>query len=152
MKDFEKYFGLMTLLIAGLVGSLLLGVGIFYLLKLFAITLFNFPGFHTFFGFVVTIVPYLIFFAGYYYMHKKIQASPGKISRNIGKLLLIIGSLSCFIIMLLLLLHFWGIKNEWLYTIDRNSHWGLISQILILFFTAMIIATGDKKEKDWMER
>ena len=152
MRNLEKYFGLMTLLIGGLTGFLLLVVIIFYLLKLFAITLFNIPGFHGFFGIVVTIVPYAVFFAGYRYMYKKIGESKGKTSKAIAKVLLVVGSLLCLISLIMLSLHFLGMRNEWLNLLNEKSYWAIITQIILLFFTAMATASGDEKEKDWMER
>ena len=152
MKDFDKFTRLITLLIGGLVGFLLLVVIIFYTLKLFAITLFNIPGFNSFFGIVVTIIPYAIFFAGYRYMQKKIKESKGKISKTIAIILLIIGSLLCLISLVLVSLNFFGVQKEWLILFADKSYWAIIAQILFLFFTAMATAAGDPKEKDWMER
>ncbi|MGG9971505.1 hypothetical protein ACQ33O_06895 [Ferruginibacter sp. SUN002] len=152
MNDFEKYSRLMILLIGGILGGLLLIIGVFYTLKLFAITLFNIPGFESFFGIMVTIIPYLIFFAGYRYMYKKILLSKGKISKLIAQILMVIGTLLCLSSLVMLSLHFFGVKNEWLALLDEKSYWAIIAQILLLFFTAMATASGDEKEKDWMER
>ena len=45
MNGFNKYFGLMALLFGAVAGFVLLVVGLFYLLKLFSVTLFYIPGF-----------------------------------------------------------------------------------------------------------
>ena len=152
MKNLNKYFGLMTLLIGGFIGFILLVVTIFYILKLFSVTLFNIPGFESFFSFVILIIPYTVFFAGYYYLHKKIPLSTSKFSRILARLLLITGSLICFISIFLLSLKFFGLRKIWLNNFDENSHFVLVSQILFLFITAAVIASGDAKEKNWMDK
>lgn len=142
----------MALLFAGFVGFLVSLVVIFYLLKLCSVTLFYFPGFDSFFSFIVTIIPYIIFFAGYYYLHKKIPLSKSKTAAVIARVFLITGSLLCVCTMILSTLKLFGVQKSFLLTYQNNSQYTWIAQILILFFTALIIATGDAKEKDWMHK
>jgi hypothetical protein len=98
------------------------------------------------------MVPYIIYFSGYYYMHTKIAAAKTKLSRVLARFFLVTGSLICFATMILSLMIFVKVKNELLRTFDANSHYSMIIQIIMLFATAAIIATGDPKEKNWMER
>ena len=114
--------------------------------------MFNIPGADNVFHVFIIMVPYLIFFSGYYYMHTKIAAAKTKLSRLLARLFLVVGSLICFITMIFSLLVFLKVKNEWLRTYDANSHYALIIQVFMLFITAAIIATGDPKEKNWMEK
>lgn len=152
MNNLNKYFGLMALLFGGLLGTVAVIVIIFYLLKLFSIVLFNIPGSDNVFQVFIIMVPYLIFFSGYYYLHTKIAAAKTKLSRILSRLFLVTGSLVCFTTMIFSLLVFVKVKNEWVRTFDANSQYGLIIQVILLFITAGIIATGDPKEKNWMER
>ncbi len=142
----------MALIFGGFIGFLLLIILIFYILKLSSITLFLIPGSENAFHFFITIIPYAIFFSGYYYLHTKITFAKTKLSRYLSRFLLVTGSALCLITMLLSLLVLYKVKTEWLRAFDDNTHFALIAQILLLFFTAAIIATGDPKEKNWMEK
>ena len=142
----------MALLFGGFIGFLGLVIVIFYMLKLFSVTLFYIPGFDRFFNFVIIIIPYIIFFLGYYYLHKKISLSKSKTASIIAKAFLIIGSLLCAATLVLATLKLFGFQKTFLLTFDENSQYGWIAQIVILFFTALIVATGDAKEKDWMDK
>ena len=142
----------MALLFAGFIGFLGLIVLIFFLLKLFSVTLFYIPGFQHFFGFVMLTIPYLIFFSGYYYLHKKIPQSHSKTAAVIARVLLIFGSLLCAVAMVLSTLRLFGVQKAFLLEYDQHSQYGWIIQIVILFFTALVVASGDEKEKDWMDK
>jgi hypothetical protein len=142
----------MGLLLGGFIGFLGLIIVIFYVLKLFSVTLFYIPGFDRFFNFIIIVIPYIIFFLGYYYLHKKIPLSKSKTAAIIAKAFLIIGSLLCATTMVLATLKLFGMQKTFLLTFDENSQYGWIAQIVILFFTALILASGDAKEKDWMNR
>ncbi|MFT3681762.1 MAG: hypothetical protein QM791_15935 [Ferruginibacter sp.] len=151
-NNLQKYFGLMALLIGAFTVFVLLVIGLFYLLKLFSITLFAIPGTEKVYHFLIVLVPYTVFFFGYYYMHKKIRTSINRTARFFATLFLIAGSLICFGCLVLAVLDYFSLKTAWVKTYRENSHYGLASQIIMLFFTAMILASGDPKEKDWMER
>jgi hypothetical protein len=152
MNGFNKYFGLMALLFGAFAGFVLLVVGLFYLLKLFSITLFYIPGFQNVFQFLIVIIPYVVFFSGYYYMHTKIAGAKTKTARLTGRILMIFGSLVCMASMVMAILVLINIKNQWVALFNTNSHYAFIAQIVLLFATAAMIATGDAKEKNWMER
>lgn len=152
MNKTDKYFKLMIMLIGGFFGFIALVVLIFFLLKLCSITLFHLPGFDHVYQFVVVVIPYLIFFSGYYYLHKKIPLSKSKSVVVVGRILLVIGSLLCAATMVLATLTLFGVQKRFLLTYQDNSQYGWILQVVILFFTALIIASGDGKEKDWMEK
>ena len=143
----------MALLFSGFIGFLGLLIVIFYLLKLFSVTLFYIPGFDSFFTFIIIIVPYIVFFSGYYYLHKKIPLSKSKTAAVIvARIFLIIGSLLCVSTMILSTLKLFGVQKSFLLTYEDNSQYTWIIQIVMLFFTALIIATGDPREKDSMHR
>lgn len=152
MNNFNKYFKLMALLFGGFIGFLGLIVILFYLLKLCSVTLFYIPGFDNFFQFIIIIIPYIIFFLGYYYLHNKIPYSRSKIAAVTGRICLIAGSLLCTATLILSTLKLFGVYKSFLLTFDQYSQYGWIAQVVILFFSALIIASGDAKEKDWMEK
>lgn len=152
MNNFNKYFALMALIIGGFVSFVLLVIIIFFILRLFSATLIIVPGTEIVYHFFIVIIPYIIFFSGYYYLHKKIALSTKKISRVLGSAFLVAGSLICFTTLILSLLVFLKVKGEWLRDYDDQSHYSFVIQIVLLFATALIIASGDAKEKDWMER
>ena len=142
----------MALLFGGFVGFIILVAAIFFLLKLCSITLFHIPGFDNFFHFIVIIIPYIIFFMGYYYLHKKIPLSKSKVAAVVARVFLIIGSMLCTCTMVLSTLTLFGVQKSFLLTYEDNSQYAWITQVVMLFFTALIIASGDAKEKDWMHK
>ena len=152
MNKTDKYFKLMALLFGGFIGFIALVAILFFLLKLCSITLFYIPGFDHLFQFIVIIIPYLIFFMGYYYLHTKIPLSKSKTGAMVGRIFLIVGSLLCTATMVIATLTLFGVHKSFLLTYQDNSQYGWIIQVVILFFTALIIATGDEKEKDWMDK
>lgn len=152
MNTSDKYFKLMVLLFGGFFGFISLIVLIFFILKLCSITLFLIPGFDRFFQFVVVIIPYTIFFAGYYYLKKQIHLSKSKRASIIAMTLLIIGSFCCFLTLILASLKLFGVQKSFLLTYEDNSQYGWILQVVLLFFTALVIASGDSKEEDWMQK
>lgn len=143
---------MIALIIGSVFGFLLLIALIIFILRLFSITFFNLPGVSGIFNFIITILPYLVFFAGYYYMNRKASAAKAIASRWIGRFLLVIGSASCLLALVLSVLLFFGVKNDRMLLYSENTHYGWIVQIILLMFTALAIATGDPKEKNWMEK
>ena len=142
----------MALLFGAVTGFILLVVIIFYVLKLCSVTLFYIPGFENVFQFIVVIIPYVIFFCGYYYMHTKIAVAKTKSARISGRILMVLGSFVCLASMVMAILVLIKVKSDWVSTFNSNSHYAFIAQILFLFATAAMIATGDPKEKNWLER
>ncbi len=141
------------LLIAGSFFAFILLIAIIiYILRLFSITMFHIPGFDLFFQYVIIIIPYIIFFVAYYYLNKKIRLSKSKTSRAIARILLVTGCLICLFTLTLSTAVFLHVNNHWLRIYTDNGHYALIIQLIILIIAAGVIATGDAKEKDWMER
>ena len=142
----------MLLIVGGFFAFLILIALLFFVLRLFSITMFNIPGFDLFFQYIIIIIPYIIFFAAYYYLYKKIRYSKSSLSRILARILIIAGCLVCIFTLALSTATFLKVKNDWLKLYENNGHYALIIQLVILFLTAGILASGDAKEKDWMER
>lgn len=142
----------MVLIIGSFLGFILFIGLLIFILRLFSITVFHIPGFDLFFQYVIITIPYIIFFAAYYYLYNKIKFSKSKASRGIAVVLIAAGCLICLFTLSLSTAVFLRVKNDWLKLYDNNGHYALIIQIVILFLTAGVLASGDEKEKDWMER
>jgi hypothetical protein len=152
MNDFNKFFGLTALIMGSFVSLLLLIVAIFYVLKLFAIVAINIPGTRTAFELVILLVPYLIYYASYYYLHKKIALAKTRLAQNLGWFFLATGVLVATACLALDAAAYVGQKNALIDALTSYHHYAFIAQVLFIFFTALSIASGDVKEKDWMER
>jgi hypothetical protein len=152
MNNFNKFFGLTALIMGSFVSLLLLIVVIFYLLKLFAVVAVNIPGTKTVYELVVLLVPYIIYFASYYYLHKKIALANTTLAKSLGWLFLGLGVSIATICLLLDAATFLQFKNRATDLLNNQHHYAFIAQVVIIFFTALSIASGDAKEKDWMER
>lgn len=152
MKQSDRSVTLIFLLLGGFISFLLLIAGIFYFLKLCSVTMFHIPGFDHVFQFVVVVIPYVIFFSGYVYLHKQIKASPSKKAANTARVLLLIGSVCCLITLMLASMKLFGVQKSFVLVYEDNSQYGWIIQIVVLFFTALAVASGDAKEKGWMDK
>lgn len=152
MDNFQKYSRLMLLLVGGFLGFILFIALLIFIFRLLSITMIHIPGFDLLYQYVIIIIPYTIFFAAYYYLYNKIGFSKSKISRTIAKLLLAAGCIICIISLILSTALFFHVKSYWLKIFEEYSHYSLIVQIAILFVSAGVLASGDAKEKDWMER
>ena len=152
MDNFQKYSRLMVLIVGSFLGFILFVALHIFILRLLSISMFNIPGFDLFFQYVIIIIPYLIFAAAYYYLHQKINLSKSKAARFLARFLVATGCLICLFTLTLSSALFLHLKNDWLKLYEDNGHYALIIQIVILFLTAGVLASGDEKEKDWMER
>ena len=139
-----------------LMGSVLAVVAIvalvFFILKLFAVTLFNIPGSSYIFHLFIVVIPYLILFAAYYLVHREIVAARSSASAAAARTILVIGSLACVTGLVLSLMVFFNVKREWLYIYDDYSKYTFAAHLILVFITAGVLATGDPKEKSWLER
>ncbi|MBL0355422.1 MAG: hypothetical protein IPP72_00365 [Chitinophagaceae bacterium] len=148
----NKYFYLMALLM----GSVLAVVGIivlaFYILKLFAITLFNIPGSSYLFELFIVIIPYLILFAAYYLVHTQVSASRRSAAAGVARILLTTGSLICVTGLVLSLVIFFKVKAQWLTIFNEYANHTFALHLILILISAGILATGDPKEKSWLER
>ncbi len=142
----------MGMIMASVFGFAALVAIIFFLLKLFAATALNIPGSGYVFEFFITTIPYFILFAAYFLVHKKISSGKTSTASVSSRILLTIGSLICVAQLTIAVLSFFNIKTNLLDTYEAyNKAWFALHLILILI-AAGILATGDPKEKSWLER
>jgi len=152
MDKFQKYSRLMLLIIGSFIGFILLIALFFFIFRLFSFTVFYIPGFDLFFQYVITAIPYLLFFAAYFYLYNKIKLSKSKASRIIARILLTTGCATGLVTLFLSTAIFLHVKSDALRFFEDNGHYALIAQIIIIFITAATLASGDEKEKDWKDR
>jgi len=152
MTNFDKYTRLIILMMATVFGFVIFIALLVFLLRLISMTFVEIPGSTTIYHFLVVIVPYIIFFGAYYYLYGKIKQSSSTASKIIASVLLIVGCIVCSVCLVLVSMLAFGVKRNWLNDFDDNSGYNLVLQLVIVFFTAMSLALGDKKEKDWLER
>ena len=142
----------MLLIVGGFISLILFIAILIFVLRIFSVTLFHIPGFDLFFEYIIILIPYILFFSAYYYLYKKITISKSKASRIIARILIAMGCIICLFTLSLSTALFLNIKNDWLRLFEDNSHYAMVIQIIIIFLTAGALASGDPKEKDWMER
>ncbi len=152
MNNYNKYLGLVFLIIGAFLGFVLLQVVLFYFLKLFSVVVFNIPGFNGIFHYFITAFPYLIFFAAHYYLFTKVGQSQNRFTKFIAQILLLLGVISCTVFLIVATFNFWKVKTALLTSLGENSQYILFVQLVIVFLGAAILASGDPKEKDWMEK
>jgi hypothetical protein len=152
MDNYNKFFGLFALIIGGFLGFVLVVVGIFYLLKVCSIVMFNIPGFDVLYQVIIVVIPYIIYYCAYYYLIKKINKSTSLVSRGIARLLIATGLIIATTTLVLAIMDHLKVNKEWLRVLASNSHYAFIIQIILLFAIAAVLASGDAKEKDWMEK
>lgn len=149
---FNKFFGLLILLLGTLVAIPLAIALLFYILKLFSVTIFNLPGTEILYRHIITLVPYLIYFTAYYFINRKIKSTPALGARVASRFFLILGVLTATTGMVFSLFDLYQYPHVWILFFHNHSYLVLITQILLLFLTTMSLASGDAKEKDWMQR
>ena len=142
----------MLLLVGGFIAFILCIALVFFILRILSITMFNIPGFDWLFQFAIVALPYVIFYASYYYLAKKIRFSKSKLSRLTARMILIAGLILCTAALSLSMMVFLKVNDLRLRMFEENAQYGWILQLVILLIAAGIIASGDEKEKDWMER
>ncbi len=148
----NRYFYLMALLMGSFVAMLGIIVLLFYTLKLFAFTLFNIPGSGYIFQLFITVAPYLILFAAYYLVYTQIVAAKKSVAAAVARVILTIGSLVCVMGLAFTLLVFFKVNKQWAYLYEDYSKYTFAAHLIIVLITAGVLATGDPKEKSWLER
>ena len=142
----------MGLLMASVFGFAALVAIIFFVMKLFAVALFNIPGSSYVFEFFITIIPYFILFAAYYLVHKKISSGKINASSIAARTILTFGSLVCVIQLVFALLLFFHVRTEWLLSYNEYNKAGFALHVIVILISAGVLATGDEKQKSWLER
>ena len=152
MDSFQKYSRLLFLILGSFFGFLILFFILFFTLRLLSITFFHIPGFDLLYQYIIIIIPYVIFTAAYYYLFKKIKHSQTRLPRVIASILIITGCIISIFTLTVSTIIFLHVKNDWLKIFEENGHYALIIQLVILFATAGVLASGDAKEQDWMTK
>ena len=122
------------------------------MLKLFSVALFNIPGSAYVFELCITVIPFFILFAAYYLVHKKISSGKTNASSIAARIILTAGSLICVIQLVFALMLFFKVKASWLMIYTEYDRAGFALHLILILIAAGILATGEAKEKSWLER
>lgn len=152
MDNNGKYLGLLLLIMGVVFGALVVFGLVFFILKIISVSLFDNRISENIFHYLVTIIPYLIFFGAYYYLYQKIKQAKKIFLKTIAFLLIIIGCLICLSSLVLFTMIAFEIEKDWLGAFDEHSGYTLVAQLVIVFLAAMTLAFGDPKEKDWIQK
>ena len=152
MDSFQKYSRLMLLLAGGFIAFVLSLVLLFFILRLFSSTLMHIPLFDRVYGYSILLIPHLIFYTAYYFLYKNARRSNSRSSIMAASIVTAIGVLVCTVGLLLSTLIFAGVQSESLKLFEENSGYGFALQLALVLIITIIIASGDTKEKDWMQR
>ncbi len=150
--NFHKYFVLTGLLMASVFGFAAIVAILFFVLKLFSVAMFNIPGSAYVYEFFITIIPYFILFAAYYFMHTKIAAAKTSASSVGARVILTVGSLLCVGGLACSLMLFFKMQNDFLVEYQQYSSLSFAIHLIIILIAAGVLATGTPKEKNWLER
>ncbi len=150
--NFHKYFVLVWLLMASVFGFAALIAIIFFVLKLFAVSVSFIPGSGYVFEFFMASIPYFVLFAAYYLVHKTISASKTNASSIIARVILTIGSLICVAQLIIAVMWFFNVRHNWMIEYNSYNKAGFALHLILVLIAAGILATGDAKEKNWLER
>ncbi len=142
----------MGLLLLSAVGFAGLLVAIFYLLKLFSVVMFNIPGSGWFFHLFIVTAPYLILFAAYYLVHTRIRAARQHPATTAARIILSLGSLFCILGLLIVLLEFFKVNSVLIKWYNPLSKYSFAGHLLLMLLSSGVLATGEPKEKSWLER
>ena len=125
---------------------------LFFVLKLFSVALFNIPGSAYVFELCITVIPFFILFAAYYLVHKKISSGKTNASAVAARIILTVGSLICVMQLVFALMLFFKVKANWLMIYTEYDRGGFALHVILILIAAGILATGDAKQKSWLER
>jgi hypothetical protein len=152
MDSFQKYSRLLLLLAGGFIALIAGLILLLFLLRLFSSTLIHVPLFDRFYAYAILLFPHLIFYTAYYYLYKNARSSTSRSSKILASVFLVMSVIICTGGLLLSTLVFAGIQSESLKIFEENSGYGFALQLALVLIITIIIAGGEKKEKDWMQR
>jgi membrane-bound acyltransferase YfiQ involved in biofilm formation len=85
-------------------------------------------------------------------VHKKISSGKTNASSTAARIILTAGSLICVSGLVISMMLFFKMNNKFLALYGEYSHQGFALHVILILIATGVLATGDPKEKSWLER
>ncbi|HMG83961.1 MAG TPA: hypothetical protein VK559_13050 [Ferruginibacter sp.] len=151
MNNNNRFLTLFMILLFSFFGVVIAVALVVFLLRLFSMAVINIPGFTEFYGYMMLIVPYGLFFTTYYFLRSKL-ALASKTARIVGTLFYTLGLLACIASLIIASVNFIKTINHVELSFEDLSPYFLVIQLAFIFIITMTLGLGDAKEKDWMDK
>ena len=152
MNNNNRFLTLLMVILGTFLGVIIAIALVIFILRFLSIIAINIPGFTDFYGYVMLIIPYGIFFTTYYFLRSKIALAASKISRIFGTIFFTLGFLACIASLTIATINFIKIRNNIQLTLEEFSHYFLVIQLAFIFIITMTLGLGDAKEVDWLDK
>lgn len=125
---------------------------IVFLLRLFSMAVINIPGFTDFYGYMMLIIPYGLFFTTYYFLRSKLTLAASKTAKVLGIIFYTLGFLACAASLIIATINFIRTINHVELSFEDLQPYFLVIQLAFIFIITMTLGLGDAKEEDWMDK
>jgi hypothetical protein len=152
MNNDNRFLTLFMIVLFSFFGVVIAVALVVFLLRLFSMAVINVPGFTDFYGYIMLIIPYGIFFTTYYFLRGKIALTAGKIAKVLGAIFFTLGFLACLGSLIVATINFIKTINHIELTLEELSHYFLVIQLAFIFIITLTLGLGDAKEEDWLAK
>jgi hypothetical protein len=152
MNNNNRFLTLLMVILGTFLSVIIAIALVIFILRFLSIIAINIPGFTDFYGYIMLIIPYGIFFTTYYFLRSKIALAASKISRIFGTIFFTLGFLTCIASLTIATINFIKIRNNIQLTFEEFSHYFLVIQLAFIFIITMTLGLGDAKEEDWLDK
>jgi hypothetical protein len=152
MNNDNRFLTLFMIVLFSFFGVVIAVALVVFLLRLLSMAVINVPGFTDFYGYIMLIIPYGIFFTTYYFLRGKIALTAGKVAKVLGAIFFTLGFLACLGSLIISTINFIKTINHIELTLEELSHYFLVIQLAFIFIITLTLGLGDAKEKDWLEK
>src|ERR1700743_1838813 len=128
MNNDNRFLTLFMIVLFSFFGVIIAVALVVFLLRLFSMAVINVPGFTDFYGYIMLIIPYGIFFTTYYFLRGKIALTVGKTAKVLGAIFFTLGFLACLGSLIVSTINFIKTINHIDLTLEELSHYFLVIQ------------------------
>jgi predicted transporter len=140
------------IMLATFLGVIIAILLVVFILRCISMVVINIPGFTDFYGYIMLIIPYGIFFTTYYFLRSKLALTIGKTSKILGTIFFTLGFLACIASLIIASVNFIKTINHIELSFEEISHYFLVIQLGFIFIITMTLGLGDAKEEDWLDK